>query len=368
MRVPTSGEPELERMGGLLQGFIDIPSVSLGEEDLLLRLAEEMPVDRFRSIDATDGVRCFLPLKRRADAPLLLLAGHADTVPVAGAVVPSAREGNVVVGRGAADMKAGLAVMVALAQDMDPSTSDLDVGYLFFGREELPITQSALLPLFERCPALGDVSLAILMEPTANAIEVGCLGNLDATVTVRGRAAHSARPWLGRNAIHIAMEALAPLTGLPVHDVDIYGLIFREAANVTMIEGGVAANVIPDRVRARVNVRYAPGRTPGSAEAWLRTKLTHPDAQIEIVGNAPPGPVVTANALVQRLRDAGPLPVRPKQAWTPVAEFAMAGIDAVNLGPGDPRYAHTDEEQVELPALVECYDIIRAFLGASVEG
>lgn len=367
MAGPAPGT-SVERLGRVLQELVDIPSVSLDEEALLARLADEMASGRFTLVDTQDGVRCFMPLERRSGAPLLLLAGHADTVPVAGAAFPSAREGEVIHGRGAADMKAGLAVMLALAQDTDPYASDLDVGYLFFGREELPITQSALLPLFERCAPLREVSLAILLEPTANAMEVGCLGNLNATVTARGRAAHSARPWLGRNAIHLAMEALAPITGIPVHDVEIDGLIFREAVNVTTIDGGVAANVIPDRVRATVNVRYAPGRTPASAESWLRTKLAHSDVQIEIVGNAPPGPVVTANALVQRLRDVGPLPVRPKQAWTPVAEFAIAGIDAVNLGPGDSRYAHTDEEQVELPALVRCYDIIRGFLRAPAEG
>jgi succinyl-diaminopimelate desuccinylase len=355
-------------MGVLLQALVDIPSVSLDEEQVLARITEEMPADRYDLIDAEDGVRCFLPSERRPQAPLVLLAGHADTVPLSNSTLPSRCEGTTIVGRGAADMKAGLAVMLALAQDVDLHATDLDVGYLFFAREELPIAQSALLPLLGRCAALRDVALAIVLEPTANAVEVGCLGNLNATITVRGRAAHSARPWLGRNAIHTAMEALAPVTGLPVHDVEIDGLIFREAVNVTTIDGGVAANVIPDRVRATVNVRYAPVRTPASAEAWLRGSLTHPDLEIEIDGNAPPGPVVLANALVQRLLEVGRLPVRPKQAWTPVAEFAMAGIDAINLGPGDPRYAHTDEEQVELPALIECYDNIRAFLRAPVEG
>jgi succinyl-diaminopimelate desuccinylase len=367
MAVGASSD-QRERMGHLLQALVDIPSVSLDEEAVLARITEEMPPDRHALIDAVDGVRCFLPADRRPEAPLLLLAGHADTVPLTNAVWPSTRHGNTIEGRGAADMKAGLAVMLALAQDIDPHAADLDVGYLFFGREELPITKSALLPLFERCAALRGVALAIVLEPTANAVEVGCLGNLNATVTVRGRAAHSARPWLGRNAIHTAMDALALVAGLPVHDVQIDGLTFRETVNVTTIDGGVAANVIPDRVRATVNVRYAPGRTATEAEAWLRGSLTHPDLEIEIDGNAPPGPVVLANALVERLLDGGRLSVRPKQAWTPVAEFAMAGIDAINLGPGDPRYAHTDEEQVELPALVECYDIIRAFLRAPVEG
>lgn len=357
-----------DRFGRLLQDLVDIPSVSLDEEAILAHIDDRMATDRLTLIDGQDGVRCYLPKERRSKAPLLVLAGHVDTVPVAGAAFPSIRQGDLVHGRGAADMKAGLAVMLALAEDLDVLASDLDVGYLFFGREELPIGQSALIPLFRRCSLLQDVALAILLEPTDNAVELGCLGNLNATVTVRGRAAHSARPWLGRNAIHLALEALAPITDLPVHDVQIDGLVFREAVNVTTIEGGVAANVIPDRVRAGVNVRYAPGRTPESAEAWLRNKLIHPDLEIEIKGNAPPGPVTTANPLVVRLRQVVPLPVRPKQAWTPVAEFAMAGIDAVNLGPGDPRYAHTDQEQVELAALAQCYDIIRTFLLRPREG
>lgn len=356
-----------DALGRLLQELVDIPSVSLNEEALLLRLTAEMP-ERFELADGADGVRYFLPREHRPEARLVVLAGHADTVPVAGAAFPSRRDGETIVGRGAADMKAGLAVMLALAQSADRLASDLDVGYLFFAREELPITQSALLPLFDRCPRLLHTSLAILLEPTANAMEVGCLGNLNATVTVRGRAAHSARPWLGSNAVHTAMEVLARVTRPPVHDVEIEGLTFRETVTVTTMEAGVAANVIPDRARATVNVRYAPGRTPASAEAWLRGILAHPDVEIEVQGNAPPGPVVLTNPLVQRLREAGELSVAPKQAWTPVAEFATVGIDAINLGPGDPLYAHADDERVEISALVECYDIIRAFLERPVEG
>jgi succinyl-diaminopimelate desuccinylase len=293
---------------------------------------------------------------------LVLFAGHVDTVPIGRSAFPSMRQGTVISGRGTADMKAGLAVMLAVANDLDPRDTDIDVGFVFFGREELPITQSALLPLFERCRRLSHAAFAVVLEPTANAIEVGCLGNLTATVMVRGKAAHAARPWLGRNAVHLAIEALAPLTRRPPHDVTIDGLVFREVVNVTAIEGGQAANVIPDSVRMTVNVRYAPNRTPAEAEEWLRTQLTHPDVELHVDGNAPPGPVATTNLLVRRLLHAGASGVEPKQAWTPVAEFGMAGIDAVNLGPGDPRYAHTDEEQVDISAVVECYGIIRAFL------
>jgi len=291
---------------------------------------------------------------------LVLLAGHVDTVAVAGAG-SAAIDGDIVRGRGAADMKGGLAVMLALAERGERARV-VDVGYLFFGREEVPIAESALLPAFERVPALREAALAVVLEPTGNTLEVGCNGNLQARVRVRGRAAHSARPWHGDNAIHAAIQALATVVALPVRDVEVDGLVFREVVSVTTIAGGVANNVVPDLVEAHVNMRYAPGRAPDEAETWLRNQLHHPRVEVEIVSNAPPGRVCLENPLVQRLRASAELDVRPKQAWTPVAEFGMAGIDAVNLGPGDPRYAHTDDEQVSAAALARTYDIVSAFL------
>ena len=155
--------------------------------------------------DAGDSVRWFGPAERRSDAPLVLLAAHVDTVPPNGNL-PGRREGDEVIGRGAADMKGAVAVMEALAADLAAGPElDLDVGFLFFGREELADHESALLPLFERCPGMREVDLVIVMEPTANALEIGCLGNLNAIVMFEGAAAHSARPWLGGNAIHAAM-------------------------------------------------------------------------------------------------------------------------------------------------------------------
>ena len=209
---------------------------------------------------------------------------------------------------------------------------------------------------------MREAALAIVLEPTANALEVGCNGNLQAVVRVRGRAAHSARPWLGDNAIHAAIEALGPVADLPVRDVDVDGLVFREVVSVTTIAGGVAGNVVPDLVEAHVNMRYAPTHTPDAAETRLRELLGHPRVELEILGNAPPGRVCLDNPLVTRLRASGDLEVRPKQAWTPVAEFGMVGVDAVNLGPGDPRYAHTDDEQVTATALARTHQIVSAFL------
>lgn len=348
--------------------LVDIPSISGDEAAVLRRIRSHLP-SGFELVDDDDAVVFAAPRERRTGAPFVLLAGHVDTVPVVGNV-PATSRGGAIVGRGAADMKGALAVMLELASELDrrPNEADLHVGLCFFGREELPWSESALLPLFERCPAVTRADLAIVMEPTANAIEVGCLGNLNATVTITGRAAHSARPWLGDNAIHRAIAALAPLADLPDRDVTIEGLTYREVLNVTMIDGGVAANVIPDRVRARVNYRYAPGHRPEEAETRLRELLAASGAKVVVDGNAPPGPVSVANPLVERLRAAGGLRIGPKQAWTPVAEFAVAGVDAINFGPGDPQYAHRDDERVDIDALVVCHDVMRAFLGLETPG
>ena len=351
-----------ERLAARTLGSVNLASVSGDEAAILQTIRSRLP-DGLDVVDDGDAVLFVAPTVRRSGAPFVVLAGHVDTVPPNGNF-PGALEGDAVVGRGAADMKGALAVMEEVAWWLaaDPSVSDLDLGYLFFGREELPITQSALLPLFARCPSTRSIDLAILMEPTANAIQVGCLGNLNARIQVRGSAAHTARPWLGRNAIHAAIRALAPIADLPPRDVEIDGLVFREVLSVTSIEGGIASNVVPDRVEARANFRYAPNRTPAEAETWLRDMVSHPDVEVEIIGNAPPGPVSVQNPLVDRLRSAGDLPIEPKQAWTSVAEFATIEVDAVNFGPGDPQYAHRDDERVDTAALVRSYDVLRRFL------
>jgi succinyl-diaminopimelate desuccinylase len=360
---PAKTDPGLaERLAALTLELVDIPSVSRDEAAVLDLLVALMPEDSFALIDEGDAVRFFAPARRGSGVPFVVLAGHADTVPPNGNL-PGRLKAGAVSGCGAADMKGAIAVMVEVAAWLasNPGISDLDVGLLFFGREELPITESAVLPLLDRCSDAREIDLAVLMEPTANAIQIGCMGNLNARVTLHGHAAHSARPWLGENAIHLAIAALGPLADLPPRDVELDGLTFREVVSVTRIEGGIAANVIPDRVEAHVNYRYAPSLTPPEAEARMR-ELLDPRAELDVIGNAPPGPVSVLNPLVTRLRDAGDLPVGPKQAWTPVAEFATIDVDAVNFGPGDPGYAHRDDERVEVAALVRSYEVLRTFL------
>src|SRR5439155_9819582 len=197
---------------------------------------------------------------------LVLLAGHLDTVP-AQDNRPGRREGGAVHGVGAADMKGALAVMVELA--LARAGGVMDVAYLFFGREELPVAESALGPLLAREGAILEADLVVVMEPTANAVQAGCLGNVNATWTFHGRSGHSARPWLADNALERAARAVLALAGVPREQHAFDGLTFTEAATVTTLHGGIAGNVIPDRAVAHVNYRYPPGMSAPGAEARL---------------------------------------------------------------------------------------------------
>ena len=322
--------------------LIDIPSESRAEDRLAAHVGELLRAGGVAVDDLGDA--CVLA--GAADAPLVL-AGHLDTVPAQGNR-PGRIEGDRVHGLGASDMKGALAVMIELALAGAPYRC------LFFGREELPVAESALTPLLARAPL--DAELVVVMEPTACELHAGCLGNINATWTFRGRSGHSARPWDAVNAIHAAAQGIASLAALEREEQAFDGLTFYEVASVTQIRGGIAQNVIPDRVDCHVNYRFAPGRTPDSARARLRELC--PGGELTIDSLAPSGPVATSNPRAQALIAAGRLFVAPKQAWTPVAEFGQAGLDAVNFGPGTPAQAHARDEWVEIAALVRSYEIL----------
>ncbi|MGH2996999.1 MAG: succinyl-diaminopimelate desuccinylase, partial [Gaiellaceae bacterium] len=285
-----------------------------------------------------------------------------DTVPAQGNL-PGRIEDDAVVGLGASDMKSGLAVMLELAQwtvEAEPAL-ELDLGFLFFTREELAASDSPLPEFLERCETLGESALVVMMEPTDNTIQAGCLGNLNARLTFAGTSAHSARPWLGENAIHRAVRGLAAIAEAEPLDVTVEGLLFREVLSVVRIEAGIAPNVVPDRAVCELNFRYAPNRSPAEAEERLR-ELVDGTGTLEFLSNSPPARVVVDRPLVGRLRAAGGFDVEPKQAWTPVAEFASRGLDAVNLGPGATRYAHRRDERVEVTALVRTFTALQRFV------
>ncbi|MBD0290354.1 MAG: succinyl-diaminopimelate desuccinylase, partial [Thermoleophilia bacterium] len=246
-----------------------------------------------------------------------------------------------------------------LAEEKPPLA--LDLGLLFFPREELPAEESALPALFAAPSAIHEADLVVVLEPTDNSIQAGCLGNLNAGLTWRGRSAHSARPWLGENAIERAVLGLAAVLPIAERVVEIDGLRFVEVASATAIAGGIAPNVIPAEASCLVNFRYAPDRSPQEAEAWARELAGAVGAELALAGNSPAAPVLVDAPLVQRLRRAGSFEVEAKQAWTPVAEFAAAGLDAVNLGPGATRYAHTRDEQVPIRELERTFEAFARF-------
>jgi succinyl-diaminopimelate desuccinylase len=339
--MPLSDAELGELLAARTLELIDIPSESRLEAALADHVLGLLPGARDL------GDTCVLAGQERAQ---VLLGGHLDTIPAQGNV-PGARDGDRVRGLGASDMKGALAVMVELV------LAGHQFGALFFGREELPLADSALTPLLER--ERLEPELVVMMEPTANELHAGCLGNVNATWTFHGRSGHSARPWLADNAIE---RAATGVTALATHEPEPHefdGLRFVEVASVTRIAGGIAGNVIPASAECQVNFRYAPGRTPQEADARL-AELCDGHGELRIDSNAPSG-AVASGPLVDALIAAGDLTVAPKQAWTPVAEFAATGLPAVNFGPGDPPQAHTRDESVEVAALVSTYRVLEAF-------
>jgi succinyl-diaminopimelate desuccinylase len=334
--------------------LVDVPSESRDEAALHAHVRSLWETAGVAVRDAGDT--CLLGgVTERGDRPLVLLAGHLDTVPAQGNR-PGRIEGGAVHGLGAADMKGADAIIVELAMT-EPEDRSVDLGYVLFGREELTFGESALTPLLEREPGLRTADLVVVMEPTANRVQAGCLGNLNATWTFEGRAGHSARPWLADNAIERLAVGIAAVAEIEPVEHEFEGLTFTEVVSVTQVHAGIARNVIPGEATALVNFRYPPGMRAEEAEARLRA-LCEPHGRLVIDGNAPSG-AVAASALVEALRDAaGGDPLEPKQAWTPVAEFAAFGVDAVNFGPGEPRFAHTADEQVSIDALVRCFEAL----------
>jgi succinyl-diaminopimelate desuccinylase len=349
-----------ERLAARTLELVDIPSESRREGALAEHVRGLLPAPLERRHDV--GAALLVAPPRRPSRPLVLFAGHLDTVP-AQANIPGRRADGAVYGLGASDMKAGLAVMVELARwiALDDPELELDAAFLFFPREELPAEESALPELFAAAPFIQESDLVVMMEPTDNTVQPGCLGNMNARIHFHGESAHSARPWQGVNAIELALEGLGPVAAVEPLPVEIQGLTYTEVLSITGIDGGIASNVIPDHASALVNFRYAPTRSPEEAEARLRS-LVDGRGEVEVLSNSPSGRVAAEAPLVHRLRDVGPFGVEPKQAWTPVAEFSARGLDAVNFGPGATRFAHRRDEQVPEENLAVSYHALQRFL------
>ncbi|MCY3576172.1 MAG: succinyl-diaminopimelate desuccinylase [bacterium] len=343
--------------------LIDVASVSYQEAaiaDLIesrLRTVPGLSVDR-----VGDNVVARTDLGR----PLrVLIGGHSDTVPPNDNAVARI-EGDVLWGLGAADMKSALAVMLELAADVaEPA---VDVTWLFYAREEVRVADSGLRELFEVRPDLLAADVALLGEPTGGAIEAGCQGSMRAVVTLAGARAHTARPWMGVNAIHRLGSVLRLAEAYEPRTPVIDGCQFRESLQAVAVEGGVAGNVVPDQAQVTLGYRYAPDRRPTEAEDILRellAPLLGDDDQFEVTEHAPAALPGLGHPVLQRLIGDNNLEIKAKLGWTDVAFFAERGIPAANFGPGDSTLAHTAEERVDRAAVESYRRCLEALITAS---
>lgn len=302
-----------------------------------------------------------VPLTRGTGGPRVVLAGHLDTVRTQHDG-PTRIEGDRLFGAGAADMKSGLALMIAAAEDAS-SRPRADLTLVFYSREEGPFAENELGPLLAQHPELARADLAICLEPSYSKLQLGCIGSIHAKVTTRGRTCHSARPWEGKNAIHGAWTLLRDLDAREPVETTIDGMKYRAVMSATLANGGRGRNVIPDAFELNVNYRFLPSTSLAEAEAELRAFFGD-RADVELIDRSPSAPPHRSHPLVEKLIAAGVKGVEPKQAWTDVARFAELGVAAVNWGPGDQGEAHQRNESTSVAGLLEGYQILRAFLAS----
>ncbi len=339
----------------LFRAIVDIESVSGNERELADRIEEVLrPCRHLRVLRDGDTVIARTDLGR---AERVVIAGHLDTVPVAGNL-PSWREGDLVYGRGSCDMKGGVAVMLAAAVELEAPSSDLT--WIFYDHEEVESAANSLTRIAATRPELLAGDFAVLMEPTSARVEGGCQGTLRFTVTTTGRAAHSARAWMGHNAIHDAADVLERLRSHESERPEVDGLRYHEGLNAVAIEGGIAGNVIPDRCTITVNYRFAPHRDIEQAKDYCRAVL---DGYELVFTDAAAGarPGLDRPAAAAFLAAVGGEP-SAKFGWTDVARFSALGIPAVNFGPGDPSKAHADDEFCPVADLFTCRDALLRWL------
>jgi succinyl-diaminopimelate desuccinylase len=337
-----------------LRWLIDIPSETGSERALRDAVAE-----RLSAVTDVQIVGESLVAGTRTGRPRIDLYGHLDTVPM-NANLPSSISDGRVFGLGASDMKAGLALMLAALESDEVRSGPVDVVGVFYDAEEGPADENGLEGVLETVEHLTEAELALVLEPTDNELQLGCQGTMNAQVTFRGVAAHSARPWLGANAVTGAGEWLARMHERVARDVDVEGLTFKETFVVTMANGGRARNVIPDEFVLNVNHRYPPDRSPDEAERILRDVCAAAD-DVEVVDLALAAPLMRDNPHVRRLENHVSV-VSAKTAWTDVARLAGRGIPAVNFGPGEVSLAHRADESVAIAALEAGWEMLRRFL------
>lgn len=339
----------------LAVSLIDISSPSGHESDIADAL--EMALREASHLEVIRHGNTVAARTKRGVGPRVVWAGHLDTVPANGNEKSSVADG-VLSGRGAVDMKSGVALGAKLAAEL--SAPSIDVTWIFYDNEEVESAKNGLGLFGVAHPEwiLGD--FAIVGEPTNAMVEGGCNGTIRVEVSSTGRQAHSARSWRGKNAIHLAHEILQRLASYEPASVEVEGLSYREGMNAVGIAGGVAGNVIPDRCTVTVNYRFAPNKSVSEAVDHVRALFS--GFEVVVVDEAPGARPGLTNTLVQDFVAALGLDVSAKYGWTDVARFGEWGIPALNYGPGDPSLAHSDDERVDIAQIEACYRALKSWL------
>jgi succinyl-diaminopimelate desuccinylase len=344
----------------LTAALVDIPSES-GHETRIADEVEAALREQARGFEVVRHGNAVLARTNLGRPTRVLLAGHLDTVPIADNV-PSRRSAEELHGCGTVDMKSGDAVFLHVAATLaDPSR---DITVVLYDCEEIEAAANGLGRIERELPDWLRADVAILGEPSGGYIEAGCQGTLRVVVTATGTRAHSARPWIGDNAIHKLGKVLDQLSGYEARHVEIDGCTYREGLSAVRIDGGVADNVIPDRASVTLNFRFAPDRSIEQAREHLHRVLDGLDVSIEQTDAAPGAlPGLSHPAAAALVKAAGGQ-VRAKFGWTDVARFAALGIPAVNYGPGDPSLAHRADERVPVGQITAAVDMLRGYLGS----
>lgn len=338
----------------LTRDLISIDSVT-GNEDKILEFIKGYLIDEGYSnnIELYNGG---LVVGNSIENSVVALVGHVDTVPIS-VEQENVESSDIIYGRGAVDMKSGLAVMIKAIIDFQ----DKNIIGIFYKGEEGLKEHNGLETLFPEITEKFNISLGIVFEPTNNEVQLGCQGVLNAELSINGLEAHSARPWLGDNAVYKSIPLLEHLNNLKPEPIQVDELEYREVVSVTTIKGGTAKNIIPGEVICGINYRFSPNKTTEDAVENLTNLLSgYGDLSIQdIAESAHPH---RKDETVQKFINVTGVNVEPKQAWTDVARFTSSGIPALNFGPGNPDLAHKHNEQVATDDINKCFTLVEQFI------
>ncbi len=344
-----------------LKVLIEIPSVYGNEKEIADFIEKFLKKEaKLEPIRINNTVVAHTELKEGRKT--IALVGHLDTVPGENELTGQLKEGRLY-GLGASDMKAGDAVILEIARLTGRLEPRFNLVFILYEKEEGPFEENGLKPLFEEEKNLmNQIDLALVLEPTDNVVQIGCLGVIHAWFTFKGKRAHSARPWEGENAIHKGWKLLKFLDERKPEEIVVGNLNYYEVLNATMVDYKGGRNIIPEEFRVNLNFRFSPLKSPEEAVKELKKLAESVNAEVEVTDLSPAAKPCQDNPILKELIEMFKLKTEPKQAWTDVAQFSQHGIDAVNFGPGQPHQAHQRNEYVEIAKVKENYNMLRRFL------